>query len=390
MQMDCRDEQLRYQSPPSSLLGILGGHLPAAPRAGTETDRVCRTLHGPVEARAGGIAYARRYAGWGRELQTLEGLSALSSAKSIRQVDSAVRKVTWNENVMAVDSKGNIGYWHPGLLPLKPKGWDERLPYPGTGQAEWRGLLNRNTQIPSVINPKQGWLANWNNLPSAGWTSGDATARKRTDGPFFRVNLLMGLVRRLARNPTFDGAQALIKVAGTTAQQFGADRGRLARAARGLRAGGARAVLTTMLGWDGSYGRTAADGKVDPGVATWDEFRTAAAAVNRRRLGAGADYFADENALSALLPGYHAAAPYHYFDAGHLQSYALRTLGRAGYRVAAQQAFDALVKRFGTADPNSWREPRRQFDFKGLAGESPPPLPFFDRGTWEQFVETGP
>ena len=48
------------------------------------------------------------------------------------------------------------------------------------GEAEWRGLLSRR-QIPAVIDPKQGWLANWNNLPSAGWTAGDGTARKRMD-----------------------------------------------------------------------------------------------------------------------------------------------------------------------------------------------------------------
>ena len=109
------------------------------------TERVCRTVHGPVEARAGDIAYARRYAIWGRELETLDGLAELNAARSVRDVDRAVRKVTWNENVMAADdSQGNIGFWHPGLLPLRPRGWDERLPFPGTGEAEWRGLLDRS------------------------------------------------------------------------------------------------------------------------------------------------------------------------------------------------------------------------------------------------------
>ena len=92
-----------------------------------------------------------------------------------------MQKVTWNENVIAADSAGNIGYWHPGLHPLRPLGYDERLPYPGTGEAEWRGLLDRATQTPRVINPKQGWLANWNNVPSEGWTSGDAEAQRAAD-----------------------------------------------------------------------------------------------------------------------------------------------------------------------------------------------------------------
>ena len=81
--------------------------------------------------------------------------------------------------MIAADDQGNIGYWHPGLLPLRPTGFDERLPYPGTGQAEWRGFLERNKQIPHVINPKQNWLANWNNLPAKGWTTGDAESSEQ-------------------------------------------------------------------------------------------------------------------------------------------------------------------------------------------------------------------
>jgi hypothetical protein len=30
------------------------------------------------------------------------------------------------------------------------------------------------------------------------------------------------------------------------------------------------------------------------------------------------------------------------------------------------------------------------YDFQGLAAAQPPPLPFFDRGSYEQFIETGP
>ena len=52
-------------------------------------------------------------------------------------------EVTWNENVIAADEHGDIGFWHPGLHPLRPQRWDERLPYPGDGRAEWRGLLPR-------------------------------------------------------------------------------------------------------------------------------------------------------------------------------------------------------------------------------------------------------
>ena len=90
-----------------------------------------------------GVAYARRYNIWGRELGVMAGLADLDRATSIQDVARAAGKVTWNENIMAADDKGNIGWWHPGLLPLRPRGYDERLPYPGTGQAEWRGFLSQ-------------------------------------------------------------------------------------------------------------------------------------------------------------------------------------------------------------------------------------------------------
>ena len=69
-------------------------------------------------------------------MDTIIGLADLDRAASIQDVAKAAAAVTWNENIMAADDKGNIGWWHPGRLPLRPKRWDERLPYPGTGNAE--------------------------------------------------------------------------------------------------------------------------------------------------------------------------------------------------------------------------------------------------------------
>jgi acyl-homoserine lactone acylase PvdQ len=385
MQMDCRTETISWQNPPSGLLSL--SH-PTLPTSGSVNRRFCRTIHGPVEARAGNIAYARRYASWGRELETFIGLSELEAARNVYDVNRAMRDVTWNENLMAIDSAGNIGYWHPGLFPIRPAGWDERLPYPGTGAAEWHGLLPRY-EIPHAINPKQGWLANWNNLPSVAWTSGDGTARKRLDGPWFRVGLLFTLVKALARHPTFEGMQALIRQSGTTAQQFPHARKPLQRALKGA-GGGAQTVLRTLLAWNGSYAQTGPDGKVDAGLAAWQEFLKAAAAQASAPLGPGAQWLCDENVLDYLDPGYHPGAKYHYFDATHLQSYALGKLAPAGYRAAAGTAYAALVKRFGSEQPSAWRQPRPMYDFSGLAAESPPPLPFFDRGTYEEFVELGP
>ena len=236
--MDCRDEAIAYHSPPSSLTGIVGGRCRPPPESGTQVVRVCRNVHGPVEARAGGVAYARRYAIWGRELETLVGSGRASTVRrNIREVDARAAQVTWNENVIAADSSGNIGYWHPGLLPLRPKGWDERLPYPGTGEAEWRGpAAARADPARDQPHARAGWRTG-TTCRRPDWTSGDGTARKRIDGAFFRAGLLFPLVERLRAGRRSRGCRTSIHRSGTTAQQFPVARGRLAAAARGLRSG---------------------------------------------------------------------------------------------------------------------------------------------------------
>ena len=129
-------------------------------------------------------------------MQTFVGLAALNAASSVAQAGAAARQLTWNENLLVADDGGHIGWWHPGLLPLRPKRWDERLPLPGTGEAEWRGLLPVKAR-PKVIDPPQGYLGNWNNLPSVGWTNGDAPAQETNEGDLHRGAFLQ---RRCARS----------------------------------------------------------------------------------------------------------------------------------------------------------------------------------------------
>jgi penicillin G amidase len=371
--MDCRDEVFTYRSPPTGLLGK------KAPESGSKTERICRTVHGPVQARADHTAYARRYAIWGRELETIVGLDGLNRAKTVQDADAALRQVTWNENVMAADSKGQIGYWHPGLHQLRPRQYDERLPYPGTGEAEWRGLRDRAAD-PHVINPKQGWLANWNNLPAQGWTTGDAESEERLAGRYHRAQYLQRVVAGLARKPSYEGAKDVIRTVGRTAQQRPLAVVRLRRAAKGA-TGQAAAVIGALQAWSGDYTATDAAGTVDPGVAIWEEFKDRLERQALDRLGIHGDEAKDvagENGNS------------HMFDITNGEAYALRTSTPAAYRAAATATFGVLADRFKTPDVAKWREPRRLYKITSQGAGSPPELPFFDRGTWEQFVEVGP
>lgn len=376
--MDCRNERFDFRAPPTDLPDLV---LTPGKVSGSRTERICRTVHGPVQERAGGVAYARRYAIWGRELETLAGLSQLNDANSVQAADKALLGVTWNENVIASDDSGNIGFWHPGLHPLRPLGYDERLPYPGTGEAEWRGLLSRR-KTPHVINPRQGYLFSWNNVPSEGWTSGDAEARERLAGPLHRARLLKLLVGRVARKPSYAASRAIDRTSGTTAQQRPLFGKQLRRARTGANAP-ARAVLDTLIGWDGNYARTDSRGTVPAGVAAWEELKDRAEAIalfslRRRGPGPGTLDLAGEPSEN------------HQFDISNAEAYALRTLSPSALRLAAERTNAALTARFKSSSPTAWREPRRMYDVAVQGAAAKPDLPFFDRGTWQQSVALGP
>ena len=117
---------------------------------------------------------------------------------------------------------------------------------------------------------------------------------------------------------------------------------------------------------------------MSPGVATWQEFKAQAIKIAEAPLGPGAPRFGTTTSNE------------HSFDISDGGAYALRKLGPRGYRQAAAATFAALAKKFGTTDPSHWRDKRLMYDVSAQGAGSAPPLPFFDRGTWEQIVEVGP
>ena len=377
--MECRDETFTYRPPPADFLALLDLEVPDT-SSGTHTERVCRTVHGPVQevVEGEGIAYARRYAIWKREVGTIVGLDKVNRAASIEDVDAAADELTWNENLMAADDRGNIGYWNPGLLPLRSKRWDERLPFPGAGRAEWKGLLPPGDR-PQVINPSQGWLANWNNPPSFGSTNGDGPAKERTIGGLHRGKYLARVVGRFyRRGPSFEALTAIDRITGTHAQQRVLSGRKLRKAARGA-SGDAKVVLDAIVAWDGDYGTTDSDGKVPPGVAAWDAFC------------AGAQKIATAPFPEGVRRLGHGAGGSHLQECSTLESYGLRTLGRRGYRRAAVEAMKALAEAFGSKDPQSWKTDRPTYNVGSEGGGTfPEPFPFFDRGTWTELTELAP
>lgn len=361
--MDCRNETFNYRE---------NGAMKSVDR------RICRTVHGPVQATVRGYAFARRYAIWGRELESLEGLAGIGSATSLQDVDKALLKTSWTENILAADDQGHIGYWHPGLYPLRNVRWDERLPLPGDGSAEWNGLLPR-TKTPRVIDPPgQNWLVNWNNIPAKGWTYGDLPAREQIRGSMHRVGMMQGFVSAAAKDPaSFDaGTIGVLRNTSSIATQRPQAQKILERAAKGA-TGTAATVLQTLLAWDGNFTRTADDGTLEPGVATWQAFKAAAQRVM---------FGKQPPPLNSLFgkPGDEG-----FVESTYGETLALQKLSPAKLQKAAANAATKLTSTYRSADPQAWRlkRPMVSAEVQGLAPG--PPTPLQNRGTYEMAVELG-
>lgn len=186
--MDCRTETFTVREPPPP---AGSGGVPT-----TEQREFCRTIHGPIffSDDVGGAAFSRRSALRDRELASAASWLRMALATSFTEFRSLVDGVDASFNYHYADDGGTIAYFHAGRRPLRPRRSDPRFPLPGTGEYEWTGFLPK-AAMPSIINPAQGWLANWNNNPIRGWSSGDV---RELWGTEHRVQALQdGILREL-------------------------------------------------------------------------------------------------------------------------------------------------------------------------------------------------
>jgi penicillin amidase len=151
-----------------------------------------RTTHGPVVGSGQGVVFSQRRADWKREVKMATSWLALDRARNLDEFEAALKELPISLNFLYADKGGNIAYFGPADMPVRPAGYDPRLPLPGTGNAEWTGDL---VPMPKAINPIQGWLASWNNKPAAGWRNPD----DRAYGKQFRVLDLFARLERKGR-----------------------------------------------------------------------------------------------------------------------------------------------------------------------------------------------
>jgi penicillin amidase len=152
---------------------------------------VYRTVHGPVLEidEKNHVAYAKRMAYWKREPLQLQAFRIFNRAKGLKEFEKGARQIQASHNFFVATKKGDVGYWFCGLAPIRAKGYDVRLPASGTGEQEWRGFMKFD-DMPRSINPKQGYLCNWNNKPAAWWDNSDSPVW----GAIFRIHRIQQLL----------------------------------------------------------------------------------------------------------------------------------------------------------------------------------------------------
>jgi penicillin G amidase len=135
---------------------------------------VRRSVHGPVffHDPAAGLAYSRRATFRGKEMSSAAALVETGFVRSLAQFRRLADRVAVSLNLHYADDAGNIGFFHRGILPLRPRHTDPRLPLDGSGTMEWRGTIAAR-RLPDVVNPRQAFITNWNNKPIAGWSAGE-------------------------------------------------------------------------------------------------------------------------------------------------------------------------------------------------------------------------
>jgi penicillin amidase len=93
---------------------------------------------------------------------TAEAIFLMNRARDWESFRDAARSFAVPaQNLLYADVDGNIGYQSPGLIPIRGEG-DGTYPVPGWDPAyDWTGYIPFD-ELPSVLNPEEGWIVTAN------------------------------------------------------------------------------------------------------------------------------------------------------------------------------------------------------------------------------------
>jgi acyl-homoserine lactone acylase PvdQ len=180
----------------------------------TITLHTLTSVHGPIgryaTVKGVPVALAIAAATSGHEAQSYVAFMRLAENRptSPQSFIAAMRAYTGSENWFYVDRK-NIAVLQSGWFPLHARGSNPDLPIWGTGRWDWRGFAPATQDYrrlpasanPTSINPKQGYLVNWNNAIARGWR---VAAGDWESGPVVRATILQNLLRSALKHGPLD------------------------------------------------------------------------------------------------------------------------------------------------------------------------------------------
>ncbi|MFN8499419.1 MAG: penicillin acylase family protein [Anaerolineae bacterium] len=131
-----------------------------------ETLRVVSTRHGPLlNYVVSGLdqPLAFQWTATREPNELFRSMIGIDRAQNFAEFRDALRGFAVpSQNFVYADVDGNIGYQMPGLVPIRAKG-NGLVPSPGwTGEYEWTGYIPFD-ELPTVVNPPQGYIATANN-----------------------------------------------------------------------------------------------------------------------------------------------------------------------------------------------------------------------------------
>jgi acyl-homoserine-lactone acylase len=140
---------------------------------------VYRTGHGPVVREADG-----KWISVGLMQRPVEALIESYGRTKARNYEEFKKTVALqansSNNTVYADADGNIAYFHASFIPRRDPRFDWTRPVDGsTPAAQWNGLLPID-QIPTLLNPPNGWIQNTNNAP---WSAAGRHSPKRKGFP---------------------------------------------------------------------------------------------------------------------------------------------------------------------------------------------------------------
>ncbi|MDY1007155.1 penicillin acylase family protein [Sphingomonas sp. CFBP9019] len=147
--------------------------------SGTRRFTTYRTHHGPIVASKAGrwIATALMW----KPVPALEQSYLRTKATDLAgYMAVAQRKANSSNDTLFADAKGEIAFLMPQFMPIRSDRFDYTRPVDGSDPAtDWRGLHGLAT-LPSVANPRTGWVHNTNDWP---WSAAGPDSPRAADYP---------------------------------------------------------------------------------------------------------------------------------------------------------------------------------------------------------------